>query len=362
MTRAHLLSGGELRALAGGPELAAVVDNLRDAQLSKHRLLLAAITRTAARRWPAECQTVLMPAYQALAEAERRDARAVTDLIVSPRFGGWAADCLRELETSPASLARLRVLAAGDAEVPRLTAETDGHRFEVLLDDRDPRLGGFGTARATIGRRELSRWQEVFTGAWAALATRHQQWARPLARVITTLVPIRPREGGRPAQSTAASRFGAIALSLPADPLAMAETLVHEFHHAVLSAATDVTALTLPTADQPSYAPWRDDPRPAAALLQGVYAHFGVTGFWRREPGPHAHRQYARWRLATARTAEALTGMEVLTADGRTLLTAVRAVLKDWHNDVVQPHALTYAHQVADEHRTAWLARSASSY
>jgi hypothetical protein len=341
--------------------MAAVLDKLRAAQLSKHRLLLAAITRTAERRWPTECQTVLMPAYQELAEAERRDARAVADLIASPRFGGWAADCLRELETSPASLAHLRLLVAGDAEVPRLTAEAGGHRFEVLLDDRDPYLGGFGTTRAKITSRDLSRWREVFADAWTVLATRHQQWAEPLARIITTLVPIRPRATGRPAQSTAASRFGAVALSLAHDSLSMAETLVHEFHHTVLSAANDLTALTLPGADQPSYAPWRDDPRPAAALLQGVYAHFGVTGFWRREPGPHAQRQYARWRLVTARTADALTDMEALTTDGHTLLTAVRAVLHDWHNDVVPSHAFAYAHRVADEHRIAWLARSASS-
>ena len=27
------------------------------------------------------------------------------------------------------------------------------------------------------------------------------------------------------------------------------------------------------------YLPWRDDPRPAAGLLQGAYAHVGVTEF-----------------------------------------------------------------------------------
>ena len=37
------------------------------------------------------------------------------------------------------------------------------------------------------------------------------------------------------------------------------------------------------------YVPWRDDPRPASGLLQGVYAHLGIARF-RRGDSLHANR------------------------------------------------------------------------
>lgn len=47
------------------------------------------------------------------------------------------------------------------------------------------------------------------------------------------------------------------------------------------------------------YAPWRDHPRPAVGLLQGAYAHVGVTEFWwrRRKSALSAARSHlAHWK------------------------------------------------------------------
>ena len=52
------------------------------------------------------------------------------------------------------------------------------------------------------------------------------------------------------------------------------------------------------------YAPWRQDPRPASGLLQGVYAHLGIVRFWQAqrhaETDPddilRAQVHFARWR------------------------------------------------------------------
>ena len=84
------------------------------------------------------------------------------------------------------------------------------------------------------------------------------------------------------AGSTDTAAFGAVALSLRADPLAMAEALVHESHHAVLGAIMDVMPMLAGGQDFLVYAPWRDDPCPASTLLHGVYTHYVMIEFWRR--------------------------------------------------------------------------------
>ena len=72
-------------------------------------------------------------------------------------------------------------------------------------------------------------------------------------------------------------------MSEPPDPETCACTLTHELQHVKLCAVLDIVRLTVPDDGRRRYyAPWRDDPRPVAGLLQGAYALVGVTEFWRR--------------------------------------------------------------------------------
>lgn len=372
MTPTHRLLGDDLRALADPASMRPVVDMLIRAQRSKHRLWLAAIMRLAARTRPTEYRSLLEPAYLLLATAERDAPSAVTGIISSPQFGGWASDCLADLRTgAPAHdlgrLADFAANAAPDPDLPRLAARAGGLRLEVLLDDRDPHLDRYGVPRQPV--TAPAQWQDMLARAWAILVTGHREMAVLLPAVLSTLVPLRRRAPGRPTSSTVASCFGAIALSLPDDPVTMAETLVHEFHHAVLSSAMDVTALTLrDRSDVLTYAPWREDPRPVGALLQGCYAHLGITGFWRRQRaagGPadrfRANVEFARWRAGTAQATDVLMSADILTEAGQILVRAIRCTLTDWLTEPVPASALRDASAISARHHALWTRRHALS-
>jgi hypothetical protein len=369
MIPAHRLSAEDIRALANPATMPPVVGTLVRAQQSKHRLWLAAVMREAARTVPTEYHSVLEPAYLVLATAERNDPRAVMRPIASAQFGGWAADCLGGLQAGGTAhnlgrLADFAVNMAPDPRLPCLVAQADGLRFEVLLDDRDPHLDRYGLPRQPV--TAPAEWQDLLARAWAILVAGHRDLATLLPAVVSTLVPLQRRAPpGRPVSSTVASCFGAIALSLPENAVEMAETLVHEFHHAVLSAAMDVTTLIHHhRADALTYAPWRDDPRPVGALLQGCYAHLGITGFWRRqrEYGSRAERlrahvEFARWRVSTAQATDVLLAAGILTSAGRVLAGTLRATLTEWLSEPVPTRALLDADDISAQHRALWMQR-----
>ena len=86
---------------------------------------------------------------------------------------------------------------------------------------------------------------------------------------------------GQEISATARQAFGAIAAALPASGADLARLIIHEFQHVKLGALIDMFDLYDRTDQRLFYAPWREDPRPVGALLQGTYAHLGVTDYWR---------------------------------------------------------------------------------
>lgn len=268
------------------------------------------------------------------------------------------------------------IQASGTAEnwfpLPRVTVVEEGLCLDVMLDHSDPFLGQYDADRSRVDGSDLPRWQHLFTAGWRILARDHQALASLVADAVRTVVPLVAPDSGRRASGTGETAFGAIAMSLPADELDMAETLVHESHHAVLGALRDIQPLIYDDGHgqgQPfaGYAPWRDDPRPAHALLQGVYAHYGMGQFWRREylAGAAARREraaieFGRMRTMTARGARSLAGSGLLTGDGQKILTDIEDEVARWHDEplptAVERHVaeLTRAHE--DRWRARWLA------
>jgi HEXXH motif-containing protein len=449
MLTTHRLSPEDLRALVAGRGEEEVVRRLRVAELSKHRILLAALMRTVAREWPVEHASTLEPAYRLLADVENRDDWVVRSLLASPQFGAWVTGCIRRLSTAESAergsrvaplsidLGQLAVFACAAAldtgypfeldvplhngavtfpglgtacpgsgedwdwarvvlgpdgahirssvsqmriprdprivcvldpawsPLPRLVAESSGMRLTVTLDDRDRFLDCFGVNRTVVTDDQVPDWRRLLSQTWAILAEGHPSTAATVASLVRTMVPLaRPSPTGL-ASSTAAAAFGAVALSLPDDPLTMAELLAHETRHAVLNAVIDLTLLTGAGAETLTYAPWRDDPRPAGALVQGIFAHFGVAEFWRRERhrgarGAQALRasvEFARWRTVVAQAAEFLAGSGVLTRDGHELVSAMSAELALWQSEQVQGTAREYAEDLSIDHRVRWRLR-----
>jgi HEXXH motif-containing protein len=240
-----------------------------------------------------------------------------------------------------------------------LSVEHGGLRLDLLVDGWEPgRMGAVVVGRHELGRQEIQRWRAVLIGGWRLLVSHHRAVAAEVATVHRMLVPLRVSETTL-ASSTPSDAFGCVAMSLPTDPRMAALTLAHEVQHAKLSVLADLFPLVNNTERRMFYAPWRPDPRPPLALLHGIYAHVGVTAFWRTQRHVehntvHAEVEFARWLTVTHETAMVLMGSSLLTPIGTQFVAGVLNVLEQWRLDIVSRRARTAARRLAKRHRDRW--------
>ena len=167
-----------------------------------------------------------------------------------------------------------RRLAAGPrASVGRLT---------VRLEDTDPyRDCHQWPAAPRLADADVAGWQERFAAAWALIESEYPAYAAGLAQVCPRSCHCQAGPAGQEISASARQAFGAVGAALPADGENLALLLIHEFQHVKLGAMLDMFDLYDRCDGRLFYAPWREDPRPVEALLQGTYAHLGVTDYWR---------------------------------------------------------------------------------
>lgn len=251
--------------------------------------------------------------------------------------------------------------------IRRLTVCAKGTTTSFLLDDLDPyRFPGRRTA-ARLDITELGYWQRMLSDAWALLVDHHPETAAEVATGMTVLVPLRAGPG-HDVSATSQHSFGAIALSRPSHGCSFAATFAHERQHAKLSALLDLIPLIGDPGRKRWYAPWRDDPRPLGALLQGAYAHLGIAGFWRRqrllnqsEMPRCAHVEFARWRDGTRDVVSTLQASGTLTRLGARFVAGMAATLDAWRAEPVPAAAAQQARTAAQQHRAAWQLRNGRS-
>ena len=206
-------------------------------------------------------------------------------------------------------------------------------RVAVRLEDTDPYRDCHQWPPADrLSDADVARWQAQFTVAWELIERCYPAYAPGLAAGLSTLMPLAATVPGREISAAARPAFGAVAAALPADGTVLALLLIHEFQHVKLGAMLDLFDLCAPVPGQLFYAPWRDDPRPVEALLQGTYAHAGVTDYWRArrrdlagQEAAEAAERFARWRALTADAIETLATSGALTPLGRALSPACAA-------------------------------------
>jgi HEXXH motif-containing protein len=133
----HRLSKAEFVSLAGGTGSLEVIASLREAEQSKHLMLVHAIAQHA--NGADHGTTAFRDGYELLGELQSRGAAAW--LLDLPHLGGWAHDCLIALERGAAvdfgHLASIAAAAAVHAGTP----------FELEVPVRDGRvlLPGLGS-------------------------------------------------------------------------------------------------------------------------------------------------------------------------------------------------------------------------
>ncbi|MFI5924665.1 aKG-HExxH-type peptide beta-hydroxylase [Micromonospora sp. NPDC051543] len=251
-----------------------------------------------------------------------------------------------------------RLLDAGDGGIEwqpaRRTVPFDP--AGVLVDDQDP-------WRDCYHRPSAPRLDDAGAARLDRLAAGAGQWLREhlpahvdaLAGLLRSLVPLRPPPSGNPVSATSRDALGAIALSVPADAQTLALLLVHEAQHTKLGALLDLVPLHCEGGPARYRAPWRLDPRPVGALLQGAYAHLGVAEVWRqrRHEGTAAAFEYAYWREQTIRAVRQLAGATELTEVGRSFVTDMARTLHGWRDQLDGPVEAA-ARDVADAGAVRW--------
>ncbi len=232
----------------------------------------------------------------------------------------------------------------------------------VRLEDTDPyRDCHQWHAADRVPEAEVSRWHLLYRQSWDLIAGEFPRYLPGLATGLTTITPLARNTRGREVSAAARQAFGSVAVALPESADTLAMLLMHEFQHVKLGALLDLFDLCDRGDTRVFYAPWREDPRPLEALLQGTYAHIAVTEFWRgrwrRLPSPEAEAAAARfalWRAQTSAAADTLAGSGSLTPLGARFVDGMRATLAGWLDEPVPASAASEARRRAAEHRSTW--------
>ncbi len=249
-----------------------------------------------------------------------------------------------------------------------VAARSHGLEIRLSLEDSDPFLARLAPSPCLISPGLAQEWQQRLTETWDLLTCDHKDVALGLAGTLTAIVPSSELERGQPVTATSGWAWGAVLLSLPPDKLSFAEALTHEFHHLVLAAIEDIITLIGAAHNDLSYAPWRDDPRPRSALLQGSYAFLGVAGFWLRQSHSRSCADKQKAQIEFARRSEnvsdalaELRDWPGLTAAGHLFVAQMDDQLAGLLAEPVDPSARAAARQVNSEHRARWLHANAGT-
>ncbi|MEU6257149.1 HEXXH motif domain-containing protein [Streptomyces sp. NPDC047043] len=241
--------------------------------------------------------------------------------------------------------------------------------LHLVLEEHDP-YRTFSSPRAPrfLHPAEERVWRSSLGDAWSILLRDDPVVAEEMrSGPLLSLAPAEARERFRPYSSSAGEAFGGISASLPDSPAQLAATLVHEFQHIKLGALIHLEPLLHRAENENDrielfYAPWRDDPRPLEGIIQGIYAFFGVTRFWRAHRRKSAASslladfEFALCRNQVWETLKDVGRHHRLTPTGRRLLRLLSEHCDAWVAEEVSQTGVRLAHEAATDHRARWRA------
>ncbi|HET8659606.1 MAG TPA: HEXXH motif domain-containing protein [Micromonosporaceae bacterium] len=236
----------------------------------------------------------------------------------------------------------------------------------VSLDDIDPyRNLADPVEPSRLDDRAVDTWRRLLDAAWEILGRRHSATADAMAVGLASIAPLAYDPSWTVRSASTGDGFGAALISLPPDPVTLAVTLVHEFQHIKLGGLLHLITLYREDDQERLYAPWRPDPRPLASLVQGAYAFFGITEFWRtqRRGAVEGDLKIADFEFAYARR-QTWTGLHtlarsgLLTELGARFVRGLTARLRPWLAEPVHAESARAAWAAAVDHHAGWRIRN----
>ena len=222
---------------------------------------------------------------------------------------------------------------------PRRTVEL-GPGHAVAIEDQDPYRHCYQwSPLSSLTDAQATGFAKLLTDAWQLIAAEHPAHAVAIRQAVRSVVPLAAPDSGMTISASSRHASGSIATSIPDTAAELALLLLHEHMHAKLGMLLDIRDLHTDRPQGRYHAPWRLDPRPVDALLQGVYAHTGVTDYWRKQRHSaeadrrRADAQYVYWRTMTGLAARALAGCGELTPSGEQFIVMLRNTLESWDRE-----------------------------
>lgn len=245
-----------------------------------------------------------------------------------------------------------------------VTVTTAEQHLTVRLEDLDPYRGlRDPVLPQRLEPAEDEAWRGLLASAWRLITRHAPDRADAFAVGLDSIVPA-PAVGFRSASASTGEAFGSALIARPDDSATLAATLIHEFQHIVLGGVLHLARLHEDDPRERFYVPWRPDPRPLSGALQGIYAFFGVTAFWRaiaRAPTCDLTRramfEFAQARSETWRVLDAVRDDASLTAEGHRFVDGIAGTLGPWQAEPVPDDLRRLADAVTADHHAGWRMR-----
>jgi HEXXH motif-containing protein len=190
------------------------------------------------------------------------------------------------------------------------------------------------------------------------LVGRYQPETFAQLRDQVRVVALQPEDARKYPNASSSEHPGSMLLGAYADPVELADHVVHEYYHGRLFALEAMGDMLEDAGDERYYSPWRDEPRSMRGLLHGTYVFTPVLAYWqgverdaalpsetRESAADHTVRIALQLRIA----AEQVARRARLTAFGRSVFAELRARIDDLVASV-DPEASRAARAAVDEH------------
>lgn len=208
---------------------------------------------------------------------------------------------------------------------------------QVSVDDVDPHRNCFGwPAAPQMPTDKADEFEGHLVAALQLVEAHHPSHAEAMRTALRMVVPLAIPADGNGVSAASRLAFGAVGVGVCAEPEALAELLIHEFQHMKLGGLLDMVDLHISRGSAIHCAPWRADPRPVEALLQGTYAHLAVADYWRmrqRRVGGQTRQpqvEFSYWLAQIGRATATLGACGELTVAGERFIGYMRETIAQW--------------------------------